>query len=93
MDTEPLLSVDAIDGWRMRSMTGADTVLGHGINGCPFVTVLPLELLCELDSPRASGVSKVGRVGVAFTPFTSADTGESGGDAKGAIAFGALAPR
>lgn len=85
IETEPLLSVDAIDGWRIQLMTGADAVLCHGIEGIPKVTVFPLEPLCELGGP---GEGNVGREGLLSARFSSLGTGESRGELKGAIALG-----
>lgn len=87
-EPDPLLSVDAIEGCRMRSIVGAETALCHGT--CD--TVLPLELLCELDGPCTSGDRRFGRIGpVSCWPFL-VGSGDAGGELNGAIAFGTLVP-
>lgn len=92
IETEPLLSVDAMDGCRMLSIE-PDTALCHGGGGIPKATVCPLELLCELGGPLTTGESKCDREGLVSARFSSLGTGESGGEAKGAIGFGTLAVR
>jgi hypothetical protein len=92
-EPEPLLSVDAMEGCRMRSTVGADTALDHGAEGTPNVTVCPLELLCELGGPRVSGESLLEREELVSARSSSFGVGESGGEPKGAIAFGTLAAR
>jgi|SRR5690242_3518719 len=90
---EPPLSVDAIEGCRMRPTVGADMVLGHGADKPPTFMVCSLELLKELEGPSVpagSMLSFVGRVS-ARSPITGTD--DSGGDPKGAIALGTLSTR
>ena len=92
-EPDPLLSVDAIEGCRIRPTTGADMVLSHGAERLPTVTVCPLELLWELGGLRTSGDSILCCVGLAFAAFSLTGVGESGGDAKGAIALGTRSVR
>ena len=92
-EPEPLLSVDAMEGCRIRSIIDVEVPLCHGIVGTPNVTVCPLELLCELGGPRASGESIIGRDGLESSRSSSLGTGESGGELKGAMASGTLVAR
>ena len=92
-EPEPLLSVDAIEGCRIRSMVGADIALDHGVEGTPNVIVCPLELLCELGGPRVLGESLLEREEPVSARSSSFGIGEAGGEPKGAIASGTLAAR
>lgn len=87
-ELEPLLSVDAMEGCLMRSMTGADTALCHCVGRTPAITVFPLEPLCVLDGPRTSTCRRSGRVGPVSNPLGGFGAGESGGELKGAMGFG-----
>lgn len=87
-ELEPLLSVDAMEGCLMRSMTGADTVLCHDAGSTPAIIVCPIDPLCVLDGVRASAVRISGRVGIVSDRAGPAGVGESGGELKGAMASG-----
>lgn len=92
-EPEPLLSVDAIEGCRMRFTIGVDTALCHGADGTPNTTVCPLELQCELGGPPTSRESTLGREGPVSVRSSSLLTGESGGEPNGAILSGTLVAR
>lgn len=93
MEPEPLLSVDATDGCRKRSMPGADTVLCQGVEDNPAVAVCPPQPMCRLEGPHIPGEGRLSRGSPVHVRSSSLGIGESGDDANGATESGILAVR